>query len=46
MGFESIESQRKYCVKEAKENNWKFPTREKSLRELDQLSVDGGYLTG
>ena len=44
VGFVSMESARKYWVKEAKENNWKLPTREKSLCELDQLSVDGGYL--
>ena len=44
VGFESMESARKYWVQEAKEHDWKLKTREESLRDLEQLSVDGGYL--
>jgi len=49
VGFVSMESERKRCIKEAKEQNWDLPTSreqciERSIKERDQLSSDGGYL--
>ena len=44
VGHTSMEAERKRCVEEAKENDWKLPTREQSIKELEQLSIEGGYL--
>jgi len=44
VGHTSMESERKRYAKEAKENNWQLPSREQLIKELDQLSIDGGYL--
>lgn len=45
VGFMSMESDRKHCIREAKEKNWDLPTREQSIKERDQLTIDGGYLS-
>ena len=48
VGFVSMVSERKHCIKKAKEENWDLPNREqciaRSIKERDQLSSDGGYL--
>jgi len=49
VGFVSMESERKRCIKEAREQNWHLPNSreqciERSIKERDQLSSDGGYL--
>ena len=44
IGLSSMESEKQRCINEAKENKWKLPTREQSLKELSQVSMEGGYI--
>lgn len=43
VGIASMEMEKNRFINEVKENQWKLPTREQSLKELNQLSIDGGY---
>ena len=43
VGLTSKEMEKNHYINEAKEKNWKLSTREQSLKELNQVSIEGGY---
>ena len=43
VGHKSMAATRQWFAKEAAANNWEANTREQCLKELEQLSTEGGY---
>ena len=44
VGFQAVATEEADYEKEARRGDWKLPTREQSLAEMNALSVEGGYL--